>query len=128
MPLTALRRQPLYPKRMASSLNNTDWIEWVSTLMGGVSRQTQTATLPPDRFYCLLDELPFHLIPRRYLDLLTTSETRPQPLFLNRSCVLPAPGKLPGDLLPSPHLFSLFAIQEIIAWVRDESTFPCLRS
>src|SRR5258708_31018076 len=94
--------------------------------MGGVSGQTQAATVPPDRFYCLLDELPFPLIPRRYLDLLTTSETRPQPLFLNRSCVLGDAGKLPDDLAPYPDLFSRFAMQESIAWVRDEATFAWL--
>jgi len=52
---------------MASSLNNSVWLEWMTTLMGGVSRQTYGAMLPPDRFYCLLDELPLHLIPQRAL-------------------------------------------------------------
>ena len=32
-------------------------------LTGEVSRQSHSATFPPDRFYCLLDELPLHLVP-----------------------------------------------------------------
>ena len=39
---------------MASTLNNAAWVEWMTKLMGGVSRQTLTAALPPD-----WDELAF---------------------------------------------------------------------
>ena len=35
--IAALRRQPLYLKRMASSLNNPAWMEWMTTLMEGAS-------------------------------------------------------------------------------------------
>jgi hypothetical protein len=105
---------------MASSLNNTDWMQWVSTLMGGVSRQTQTATLPPDRFHCLLDELPFHLVPQRYRESLNSCE-HSQPLVFNPSCVLCDAEKLPYELVTHPELFSRFAMQGSIAWVRQQS-------
>jgi hypothetical protein len=111
---------------MASSINNTDWIEWVLTLMGGVSRETHTATLPPDRFHCLLDELPLHLIPRRYLDSLNSSKNSQQQLFLNPSCELTEGGKLPDDMASHPELFSRFAMQGGIAWVRDDKTSAVL--
>lgn len=104
---------------MAAPINNTDWIEWVSTLMGGVSRQTHTATLPSDRFHCLLDELPLHLIPRRYLDSLSSSKNSQQ-LFLNPYCEFTQGGKPPDDLASHPELFSRFAMQGSIAWVRDD--------
>jgi hypothetical protein len=107
---------------MAAPVNNTDWIEWVSTLMGGVSRETHTATLPPDRFHCLLDELPLHLVPRRYLDSLISSKNSQQQLFLNPSCEFTQGGKLPDDLASHPELFSRFAMQGNIAWVRNDTT------
>ena len=71
--VSALRRQPVHFKRMASSLDNSAWLQWMTTLMGGVSRQSYAATFPPDRFYCLLDELPLHLIPQRALRVIAAS-------------------------------------------------------
>lgn len=106
---------------MASSINNTDWMQWVSTLMGGVSRETQTATLPPDQFHCLLDELPLHLIPRRYLSSLDNGGDSGQ-LVLNPSCTLHDAGELPPDLAAHPEFFSRVARQGKIAWVREEAT------
>ena len=31
--------------------------------MGG-ARQTESSTFPPDRYYCMLDEMPLHLLPQ----------------------------------------------------------------
>ncbi len=107
---------------MASSLNNPAWLEWMTTLMGGVSRQTHAATFPPDRFYCLLDELPLHLIPQRILKSLRLQEDRPQDLFLNPECIVCADGELPGEIASRRSLFSAFALQGTIAWVRDPAT------
>ncbi len=112
---SALRRQPLYPKRMASSLintaNNPAWQEWMTTLMGevsggAVSRQTYAATLPPDRFYCLLDELPFHLIPQRFLKTLQRQQDRDEILYLNPDCILCAHGQLPDEVAPRKDVLS----------------------
>lgn len=49
--------------------------------MGEGPRQTLTAALPQDRFHCLLDELPLHLIPRRRFP-----QSAPRDLFLNPYC------------------------------------------
>src|SRR4029077_16110153 len=84
----ALRRQPLHLERMASSLDHSAWLEWMANLMGGVSRQNYAATLRPDRFYCLLDELPLHLIPQRTLRSLRFQENQLQDLYLNPECIV----------------------------------------
>ena len=48
---------------MATPVNNSTWLQWMASLMGG-QRQTYAATFPPDRYYCLLEELPLHLVPQ----------------------------------------------------------------
>lgn len=88
--------------------------------MGIGSRQTHTATLPPSRFHCLLDELPLHLIPQRHLDSDSwrRKSTEAQ-LCLNPQCsVLPA-GRVPAELESSQHLLEGFDLQNTVAWVRD---------
>jgi|GEM_PF-697846 len=126
MSLGAVRRQPLHLKRMASSLNNPAWLEWMATLMGGASRQTFAATLPPDRFYCLLDELPLHLIPQ-HSNVQESRERPPETLFVNPECMLCAAGELPDELsLDSECLAEFarqgFALDGTVAWVRDQAT------
>ena len=102
---------------MAETINKPAWMQWVETLMGGVSRQTVTATLPPDRFHCLLDELPLHLIPLPARELLRFRDERP--LFLTPDCIVCAEGDLPEELEPHKQLLSGFALQGTIAWVRN---------
>lgn len=102
---------------MASTLNNTAWVEWMTKLIGGVSRQTLTATFPPDWFHCLLDELPLHLVPWIARSLLQASDE--QPLYLNPECTICSEGELPGELAQSRELLEGFALQGTIAWVRD---------
>src|SRR5438874_13810427 len=110
---------------MAASLNNSAWLQWMATLMGGASRRSYAATFPPGRFYCLLDELPVHLIPRRALHL-RPQKNFGQPLFMNPDCIVCTEGELPGELAGQEADFSCFALQGTIAWVR-ESTSGCLR-
>jgi hypothetical protein len=107
---------------MASSINNAPWMEWVEGLMGGGSRHTHAATLPPDRFYCLLDELPLHLIPQRVLKLLHSREDQYQPLYLNPDCIVCPGGQLPDELAARKELFAGFALQGTMAWVRNSAT------
>jgi hypothetical protein len=102
---------------MAASLNNSDWVEWMTTLMGGGSRQTYAATLPPDRFYCLLDDLPLHLIPRPARSRVPIRDKRQ--LFLNPACMICSANELPEELADRKEDFAAFAPQETIAWVRD---------
>jgi len=98
----------------------------MTNLMGGalrhgLARQSCAATLPPDRFYCLLDELPLHLIPgrgRRWGNLRNDQ----RPLFLNPDCIVCSPGQLPDEIAAQKELVSGFALQGSIAWVRDKAT------
>jgi hypothetical protein len=96
------------------------WVEWMTTVMGGGSRRNYAATLPPDRFYCLLDELPLHLIPMR-----TRRWLRPeseQTLHLNPDCILCSNSDLPEKIVAEREIRSAFALQGTVAWVRDGIT------
>jgi hypothetical protein len=107
---------------MASSINNPAWLEWITTLMGGVSQHSYAATLPPDRFYCLLDELPLHLIPRQAFKRLRLAEDWRRPLRLNPDCIVCFDGQSPEELASCSELLSGFALQGTIAWVRSPAT------
>jgi len=84
--------------------------------MGG-SRQSCTASFPPDRYVCLLDELPLHLLPRATRKLL--EQTADRPLVLNPECRLRRGDDLPDQFRARQDLLSGFALQGKIAWVRD---------
>jgi hypothetical protein len=103
---------------MAASINNSAWLEWVAGLMGGVSRQTLTATCSPDRFYCLLDELPLHLLAMPARTSLRRLVPAPR-LVLNPQCRLFHGNELPCELDLDRELLSGFALAGTIAWVRD---------
>ena len=90
--------------------------------MGGASRQAHAATLPPDRFYCLLDELPLHLLPQGALKSLRLAGGIRQPLYLNPECFLLPAGRVPDKLVPQKELRAGFALQHTIAWVRNPAT------
>ncbi|HSY93634.1 MAG TPA: hypothetical protein VK812_19905 [Candidatus Binatus sp.] len=137
---------------MINTANNPAWLEWMTTLMNrrpasavrfpeaesrkpgaelsqeGVSRHTYAATLPPDRFYCLLDELPLHLVPQRVIKSLQLHEDRNQPylnpLYLNPQCIVCPAGRLPEELAMGmhPEVPAGFALQGTIAWVRSPAT------
>src|SRR5262252_2586383 len=119
MRFAAFRRQPFYPERMAASINNSASLEWVAGLMGGVSRQTHAATFAPDRFYCLLDELPLHLLPMPARKSLQRSLVQAPRLIVNPQCQLFNGDELPSELDPGRELLCGFALQGTIAWVRD---------
>ena len=96
----------------------------MTTLLGGASRQTYVATFPPSCFYCALDELPVHLIPRRVLRA-SRGQDSLQPLYLNPHCVVRAAGEAPPELAARKELLSGFAMEGTTAWVRDSaSEFP----
>ena len=110
---------------MASPLNNPAWVEWMTALIGGASRQTFAATLPPARFYCLLDELPLHLIPQ-HLAMQGARDRQSEMLVVNPDCTLSAAGQLPDELREIECIAAFarqgFALQGTIAWVRDPAT------
>jgi hypothetical protein len=107
---------------MASQLRDTAWLEWMASLMGMGSRQTLTAALPPGQFHCLLDELPLHLIPRRFASQRWQKDSLQEPLFLNPQCSVLTAGAVPVELEGQRELLSNFNLQGAIAWVRDVAT------
>ena len=88
--------------------------------MGG-SRQTYAATFPPDRFYCLLDELPLHLVPQSARQSLQVKPDQFPELVLNPECRMRPAHDLPKELRAQKELVSGFALQGTMAWVRDTS-------
>jgi len=88
--------------------------------MGGVSRQTCAATFPQDRFYCLLDELPLHLVPRPARA--AKSQDAGRDLFLNPECRLYTREALPEEVASQKELLSAFALQGTVAWLRDANS------
>src|SRR5207302_9966286 len=101
---------------MATPVNNSTWLQWMASLMGG-QRQTYAATFPPDRYYCLLEELPFHLVPQPQRTLL--QDLPHTTLVLNPACSLRWADDLPDELSARKYLVSGFALQGGIAWVRE---------
>ena len=87
--------------------------------MGMGSRQTLTATLPSGQFYCLLDELPLHLIPRRQFELERLAYGAAEQLFLNPECAVLPSGQVPAELESNLHLVENFNLQGTVAWVCD---------
>jgi hypothetical protein len=106
---------------MASQAKDAIWLEWIAGLMGETSRQTHAATFPPDRFYCLLDELPLHLVPQQFFPQRSQQGLR-QPLFLNPHCSVLQNGQLPKEFAGRSGLLDNFAMQGTIAWVNDPAT------
>ena len=102
---------------MAAPINNSAWLEWITALVGRKSRQTWTATFPLDQFYCLLDELPLHLVPRRAFRSMPAEAG--QRLCLNPECTVRAAQDVPDEFVSGMDLLSGFALQGTIAWVRN---------
>jgi hypothetical protein len=94
----------------------------MASLMRAGSRQTLTAALPPEQFYCLLDELPLHLIPRRVLASQHRKRFLSQALFLNPRCSVLSAGRVPAELESHRDLLEGFHLQGTVAWVRDPAT------
>jgi hypothetical protein len=102
-------------------------MEWVEKLMRGVSRQAYAATLPPHLYYCLLDELPLHLIPQPALKAFRL-HAGDEDLRLNPECELCPAGQWPGEagseFKKSSSEFKKcgFVRQGSVALVRDHAT------
>src|SRR5215831_18211914 len=107
---------------MAASLNNSAWLEWMSRLMGRGSQPLYAATLPPDHYHCILDELPFHLIPCSALARVDQSRGLEGPWFLNPGCAFSNDSKLPESIASQQDLLSRFAMQGTVAWVTNSAT------
>ena len=109
---------------MAAPVNNSAWLEWITALVGGKSRPMHASTFPPDRFYCLLDELPVHLLPRWAFRSMQAEEG--QRLYLNPECRVRVAEDVPDEFASCMDLMSGFALQGTIAWVRNSTGgLPC---
>lgn len=105
-------------------MNNTlqdipAWQHWMTGLLGGASRQTSAAARATDRFYCLLDDLPLHLLPRHWRDVHDPGDSR---LSLNPDCTICEAGDVPLELRSQPDMLSGFDLQGTTAWVRHPAT------
>jgi hypothetical protein len=105
---------------MAPSISDAAWMEWVEKLMGVASRQPHTATLPMQKFHCLLDELPIHLVPGGFLPS-RREDSRSEPI-LNFNCSVLAAGSVPSEFQSRMDLLEGFHLQHSIAWVREPFT------
>src|ERR1700730_17947095 len=108
---------------MDSPVRDSEWLEWVSTLLGGASRQQCAPAFSPDQFYCLVDDLPLHLIPSG-----TSSPAPPllpeqrKELHLNPLARLLPHGVKPEELPGSAESLRNFALEGTTAWVRQPVT------
>jgi len=94
-------------------------------LMGGVSRKAHSAPLPPERFYCFLDDLPLQLVPH-WARVSRSKLDDGRDLLLSPDCRLYTAPELPVELAERPELVSALALQGMIAWVRDANSHSLL--
>jgi hypothetical protein len=111
---------------MASQVKTSAWLEWAASLMGAGSRQTYAACLPSNRFYCLLDELPLHLIPRRDFELQDWRKQAERQLIFSPRCSVLRAGTVPEEFKSRSDLLDGFHLESSIAWVREPTTSALL--
>ncbi len=97
-------------------MSSSAWTDWMESLLGGGSRHTYAAIFAPDRYFCILDELPLHLIPKRTAAHQRHTATA---LIVNPECVFSLGSEIPHVLNLRADLLSGFALQGAIAWVRN---------
>jgi hypothetical protein len=108
---------------MDSQVRNSAWLEWVSTLLGGTSRQQCAATFPPDQFCCLLDELPLHLIPVGTPNAAPSLHPKArQELHLNPLARVLTHGVKPEELPVPLESLRNFALPGTVAWIQQPVT------
>lgn len=83
----------------------------------GTSRVAGSAAFLPDRFYCLLDELPLHLLPSHVRKVLTAGADKTEALVWNPQCVVRPGASPPAEV--EGELCAGLALQGRIAWVRN---------
>src|ERR1700733_6610243 len=107
---------------MATQITDSAWLEWIASLVGAGSGQAHPARLPSDRFSCLLDELPLHLIPQGNFEFRDWRKLAERQLVFSARCsVLPA-GQMPDELQSHCDLLRGFHLKSTIAWVPDPIT------
>jgi hypothetical protein len=97
-------------------------MEWLQSLLGETLALSQTAAFPPDRFHCLLEELPWHLIPSADRNNLRQQYDPPKDLILNPACRILDADQVPLELSSSRDLLNGFEQRGTIAWVKGQSS------
>jgi hypothetical protein len=112
---------------MVSSLNGSDWLEWIEKLVATTAGTARPAPLPRGLFHCRLDDQPDHLVPERYLRPEVVENPSDRPLVLNPDCIFVRPGEALDEKyladIPHPHFaYGQNAGSYTTAWVRDSAT------
>lgn len=102
---------------MATPLTNSIWSDWIARLTGAAPRPL--AAFAPERFSCLLDELPLHLVATRHRGLLRGTPKRER-LRVNPAAVFYRDGQLPPEVAKNQDIIRNFASGGTVAWIRDE--------
>jgi len=102
-------------------MSTSAWLDWMNSLMGGKPRHSYAATFPPDQYYCLLDELPLHLVPQQAVALLRAGDKDVGRLTLNPECVFSRGRELPAEIERDRSLLEKFALQGTVAWVMNRT-------
>ena len=90
-------------------------------MLPGESAANPPVEFPQERFHCLLDLQPDHLVPERYLQT-GAGQTMPGlQLVVNPFCSFMRKGELPAKIMDSG-LLENFAQQGQMAWVNDRAT------
>ena len=96
-------------------------MDWITRLMGNPAPQQELVVrIPPERYYCLLDEQPTHLVPERLL-LALEDESGRQQLIVNTDCLFAEDGEFRSELGPAASFMEKFAKGKI-AWLTDPAT------
>jgi hypothetical protein len=102
---------------MAASIENPYWLGWLSSLV--VEQDlTPPAAFAPAKFFCLLNDLPLHLLPHREQCALPGERV----LFVNPCCSFAPAPILPEEVRESSALLSGFALQGNMAWITNPAT------
>jgi hypothetical protein len=103
---------------MVTSLRDEAWLGWMARLLGEPLPQSRPeARLPASSFFCLLDEQPTHLVPRRLLYALGKEPA--DDLILSPDCQFSVGAEPIGRVFDIPPLPDVFAKEMRIVWVRD---------
>jgi hypothetical protein len=106
---------------MVSPAKDVAWLDWITRLMGEPApEQGPVVRIPPERYYCLLDEQPTHLVPQRLLHALE-NESGSDHLIVNPDCGFAEDSELPFDLGRAALSVEKFA-KGRIAWLGDAAT------
>lgn len=105
---------------MVSQVKNVASLDCFATLPGE-SAANQPAEFPQERFHCLLDLQPDHLVPERYLRTAAGQTVPSLQLVVNPLCSFMRKGEVPARIMDFG-LLDNFARQGEMLWVNDRAT------